>query len=88
MLIVAIMGISFYMATSVYHLAEDQCWERLNDSAWAVNEQFVQKMTGEADSLKARANTFATMPDLKGEALRAQVANMRTGITHSFRLQR
>ncbi len=83
LLIVAIMGISFYMATSVYHLAEDQCWERLNDSAWAVNEQFVQKMTGEADSLKARANSFATMPDLKGEALRAQVANMRTGITHS-----
>ena len=83
LLIVAIMGISFYMATSVYHLAEDHCWERLNDSAWAVNEQFVQKMTGEADSLKARANTFATMPDLKGEALRAQVANMRTGITLS-----
>ena len=81
LLIVALIGISFYMATSVYRLAEEQCWDRLYDCAWSVNEQFIQKMAGETESLKGRATTLATMPDLKGDATKAQVANMKTGVT-------
>ena len=83
LLIVALMGVTFYMATNMYRLSEEQCWDRLYDSSWSVNEQFIQKMAGEAESLKGRATTLATMPDLKGDAVRAQVANMKTGVTDS-----
>ncbi|MBR5337815.1 MAG: response regulator [Lachnospiraceae bacterium] len=82
-LIVAIIGITFYMAFRIYKLAEAQCWERLYDSSCDINEEFIQKMQGEGESLDAKAGVLSRLGDLKGEAVHDQMKGMRSGITVS-----
>ena len=40
-LIIAVIGITFYMAHRIYKLAESQCWEHLYDSSCDINEEFI-----------------------------------------------
>ncbi|MCR5411177.1 MAG: response regulator [Lachnospiraceae bacterium] len=83
LLIVAIIGTTFFMAFRIYKLAETQCWDRLYDGSCELNEAFTQKMLGEGESLGAIADRISKEEDLKGEDVRKQMQGMRSGVTIS-----